>query len=83
LIGTGLLAQRAGDSVRAIAQLSHAMKVAPTDVGLLLLAGALRQAGRNAEAEKAYAEARQLSQDFGQAQKVASQVALSLGVTLN
>jgi Flp pilus assembly protein TadD len=59
------------------------MKVAPTDVGLLLLAGALRQAGRNAEAEKAYAEARQLSQDFGQAQKVASQVALSLGVTLN
>ena len=83
LVGTGLLAQRAGDSVRAIAQLSHAMNVAPADVGLLLLAGALRQAGRNAEAEKAYAEAHQLSQDFGQAQKVASQVALSLGVTLN
>jgi tetratricopeptide (TPR) repeat protein len=83
LVGNGLLAQRAGDSVRAVAQLSHAMHVAPTDVGFLLLAGALRQAGRNAEAEKARSEAQRLSHDFGQAQRVASQVASSLGVTLN
>jgi len=83
LVGTGLLAQRSGDSVRAIAQLSHAMNVAPTDVGFLLLAGALRQAGRNAEAEKSYAEAQRRSQDFSQAQKLASQIASSLGITLN
>ena len=83
LVGSGLLAQRGGDSIRAVAQLSHAMNVAPTDVGFLLLAGALRQAGRNAEAERANAEAQRRSQDFGQAQKVATQVASSLGVTLN
>jgi tetratricopeptide (TPR) repeat protein len=83
LVGSGLLAQRAGDSVRAVAQLSHAMNVAPTDVGFLLLAGALRQAGRNAEAEKAYAEAHRRSQDIVQAQKIATQVAGSIGVTLN
>ena len=52
LVGSGLLAQRAGDSVRAVAQLSHAMNDAPTDVGFLLLAGALRQAGRNAKPKK-------------------------------
>jgi len=83
LVGTGLLAWRGGDATGAITQLSHAMKVAPTDVGWLLLAGAFGQAGKAGDAAAAYARARSLSPDFAQAQKIADQVAASYGITLH
>ena len=83
LVGTGLLAWHGGDATLATTQLSHAVKVAPTDVGWLLLAGAFRRAGKEQEAAAAYAQARTLAPDFAQAQKIADQVAASYGITLN
>jgi protein O-mannosyl-transferase len=80
LIGSGLLAEREGDWASAIAQISHAMKVGPSDVGYLLLARALRRAGRAAEADDAYAHAEQISRDFAQAQRSAAQVLASIGI---
>ena len=82
LIGTALLAQHEGDVSLAVAQLSRAASVSRTDVGLLLLAGALRQAGKTAAAEQAYSEAKKLAPDFAQAQKIADQIASSFGVRL-
>jgi protein O-mannosyl-transferase len=82
LVGTGLLAWHVGDRTRAITQLSHAMQVAPTAVGWLLLAGAFRQAGKAGDAAAASARARTLSRDFAQAQKITDQVAASYGITL-
>ena len=79
LVGTGLLAWHSGDTTLAITQLSHAMKVAPSDVGWLLLAGALRQAGKATDAAAAEARARTLSPDIAQAKKIADQVAASYG----
>jgi len=81
LVGTGLLAWHRGDATLATSELCRAMKVAPTDVGWLLLAGAFRQAGKAADAAAAEARARTLSGDFGQAQKIADQVAASYGIT--
>ena len=83
LVGAGLLAERGGDTSVAVTQLSHAMRVAPSDIGLILLANALRQAGRSADAEKTLAWAQKLSPNFAQAQQVAGQVATSYGVMLN
>ena len=83
LVGTGLLAWHRGDATLATSELCRAMKVAPTDVGWLLLAGAFRQAGKAADAAAAEARARTLSGDFGQAQKIADQVAASYGITHN
>jgi tetratricopeptide (TPR) repeat protein len=83
LVGTGLLAWHSGDATLAITELSHAMQVAPTDVGWLLLAGAFRQAGKAGDAAAADARARTLSPDFAQAQKIADQVAASYGITLH
>jgi tetratricopeptide (TPR) repeat protein len=80
LVGSGLLAQRSGDGAQAVTQLSRAIKIAPSDVGLLLLAGALRQSGRNTEAEAAYAESQKISPDFAETRKAASQIASSFGV---
>jgi protein O-mannosyl-transferase len=83
LVGTGLLAWHRGNATLATTQLSHAMEVAPTDVGWLLLAGAFRQAGKAGDAAAAEARARTLSEDFAQAQKIAGQVAASYGITPN
>jgi tetratricopeptide (TPR) repeat protein len=80
LIGSGLLAEQEGDWTSAIAQLSHAEKVSPTDLGYLLLAQAMRRAGRVAEADDAYAHAQQISHDFAQAQRSAAQVLASTGI---
>lgn len=80
LLGSGLLAERSGDGALAVTQLSRAVKIAPNDVGLLLLSSALRQAGRNAEAETAYAQAQKLSPDFAQTRNAASQLASSFDV---
>jgi Tfp pilus assembly protein PilF len=80
LVGSGLLAEREGDWTSAIAQISHAMKVGPTDAGYLLLAQVLRRAGHAAEADDAYAQAQQISHDFALAQRTAAQVLASTGI---
>jgi tetratricopeptide (TPR) repeat protein len=53
LIGSGLLALRDGNANLAVRQFSRAVKLEPTDVGLLFLADALRQGGRQDEARAA------------------------------
>jgi protein O-mannosyl-transferase len=80
LVGSGLLAERDGDFPLATAQLSHAMKVGPSDVGYLLLAQALRRAGRLAEANDADLRARQISHDLAQARQSAAQLLASTGI---
>jgi len=80
LIGSGLLAERDGDFAFAVAQISHAMKVAPTDSGHLLLGQALRKTGHIPEADAAYKEAQRISHDFAQAQQTAAQAMASAGI---
>ncbi|MGA2426780.1 MAG: tetratricopeptide repeat protein, partial [Terriglobales bacterium] len=77
LVGSGLLAERDGDFTFAVEQISHAIKVEPTDVGYLLLGQALRRTGHLAEAEDAYAHAQRISHDLVKAQQSAAQVLTS------
>ncbi|MGA9643498.1 MAG: tetratricopeptide repeat protein [Terriglobales bacterium] len=71
LVGLGLVAQHDGDLAAAIQQFSDAIAVAPTDIAYLLLAHALEQAGRSAEAQAARQRASLISPDLDQAQKQA------------
>jgi protein O-mannosyl-transferase len=80
LVDSGLLAERDGDFELAGKQFSHAMQVAPTDVGYLLLGYALRRAGHLPEAQEAYADAQRMSRDFAQAQQSAAQLLATAGV---
>jgi protein O-mannosyl-transferase len=79
-VSSGLLAEHDGDYTAAVDRLSGAMKHAPTDTGYLLLAQALRRAGREKEANDAYAHAQQISHDFAKAQESAAQVMKSAGI---
>ncbi len=81
LIGSGLLAEREGDSTTALAQIARALKVEQSDVNLLLFAQALRRAGRLPEADAAERLARRISSDFAQAQKSAAQQLFAAGIT--
>lgn len=69
VVGMGLIAQRSGDLTQAISRYSHAMSVDPTSVGYLLLAKALQQSGRAAEAQAAYEQAQRLSSDLTQSEQ--------------
>ena len=80
LMGSGLLAERGGDAALAVTQISHAVKVEPSDVGYLLLSQALRRAGRAADADASEAQARQMSHDFAQAQRSAAQMLVAAGI---
>ena len=80
LVGDGLLAERSGDPARAVTQISHAVKVEPSDVGYLLLGQALRRAGRTGEAADAESAARKISGDFVQAQQNAAQILAAAGL---
>ena len=71
LVGTGLLAQKGWDYSRAAEQYAHAMRVAPTSVGYLLLAKALEQGGRSSEAKDALEKAQSLSRTLASDQKIA------------
>ena len=73
LMGSGVLALRQGRPDVAATQLTHAVKVDPSDVNVLLLAQALRRAGRPAEADSASAQAQKISPDLSQAQIAAAQ----------
>ena len=81
LVGSGLLAEKDGDFTLAVARISHAQELEPSDVGYLLLEQALRRAGRLAEADDARAHAQRISHDFGQAQRSAAQVMAAAGVS--
>jgi tetratricopeptide (TPR) repeat protein len=71
LVGTGLLAQKGWDYSRAAEQYAHAMRVAPTSVGYLLLAKALEQSDRSLEAKDALEKAQKLSRNLEGDQKIA------------
>jgi Flp pilus assembly protein TadD len=68
LIALGVIEEREGDLSEAVQKFSHAMALQPTDVGYLLLAHALQQAGRADEAGTALQRAAQLSRNLPQAQ---------------
>jgi protein O-mannosyl-transferase len=74
LMGSGILALREGQSAAAVTQFLHAVKIVPDDVNVLLLAQALRRAGRMAEADSALAQFRKVSSDPGPAQNAAVQL---------
>lgn len=80
LVGAGLLAERDGDDATAIAQISHAMKAEPTDVGYLLLAQVLRRAGRLAEAQDATQHAERISPNITQARQSAGKILAEAGI---
>jgi tetratricopeptide (TPR) repeat protein len=61
---------------RAARYFAQFVALEPSDVGYLLLANALRQAGRPNEANLAYQQAQRLSNDITQAQQRAAQLAV-------
>jgi protein O-mannosyl-transferase len=71
MIGLGLIAEANGDHTEAIREFSHAQDAKPSDVGSVLLAHALQQAGRIDEAQAILDRARS-SANFAEAQKVAA-----------
>ncbi len=74
VVGSGLAALGEEKPDEAVADLTHAVKIDPSDVNFLLLAQGLRQAGRQGEAEQATAEARKISLNLSQAQNAVGQL---------
>lgn len=82
LLGSGLLAEHEGDAAKAVRQLGQSMKADPTDVGLLLLASALRRDHRLPEAQKAEDLAGKMSKDLSVAQQRASRTEAFFGISV-
>jgi protein O-mannosyl-transferase len=80
LMGSGLLAEREGDLSSAVAEIAHAVKIEPTDVGFLILAHALRRAGRSQEADESKRQAQRLSSDMAETAQSASQILAGAGI---
>jgi len=80
LMGSGILALRQGQSLAAVDQFMHAVKIAPDDINVLLLAQALRRSGRVAEADSAFAQVQKVSSDPSQAQNAAAQLLSLVGL---
>ena len=76
---TALLAQCAGNFTQAIDRFNLALKVEPSDVGFLLLADALRHAGRLQEAQIAEDMAQKISANLDETRKSAAQSKLFFG----
>ena len=70
-IQLGLLAQKAGDWNAAAQYYAYALSSQPSDVGFLLLEQALRNVGREKDAERAHELAQLHSSDLQNAQKMA------------
>jgi tetratricopeptide (TPR) repeat protein len=68
----GLVSQRLDDPVQAARAYQQAMRLQPSDVGYILLARALREAGQTAEAEKALQQAKLLTRNYERAQQTAA-----------
>lgn len=82
LIGSGVLALRQERADTAVTQLMRAVKVDPSDLNMLLLAQALRRAGRPADADSAFAQVQKISPDPAQAQSAAAQELAFAGLKL-
>jgi protein O-mannosyl-transferase len=67
LVELGLIAQLGGDTPTAVSDFARAMMIQPSDVGMLLLANALFQEGKNDEGNKALERAAQISDNIDQA----------------
>ncbi|HEY1676087.1 MAG TPA: hypothetical protein VGG04_00125 [Candidatus Sulfotelmatobacter sp.] len=80
LLGSGLLAERSGETGDAVTRLTKAVNGEPSDVAVLLLAGALRRDHRLKEADSAAEMAKKISRDFSRAQAAATQMELLFGV---
>ena len=76
LLDMGLIAEKTAENNndwnRAASYFARFVAVDPSDVGYLLLAHALHQAGRGEDANLAYQQAQRLSDDIGQAQRRAA-----------
>jgi len=79
LLDMGLIAQNTAQNTadwdRAADYFAQFVAVSPSDVGYLLLAHALHQAGRHDDANRAYQQALRLSNDINQSQQRAVQLA--------
>ncbi len=79
LLDMGLIAQNTAQNTadwnRAADYFAQFVAVNPSDVGYLLLAHALHQAGRHDDANRAYQQAVRLSNDINQSQQRAAQLA--------
>jgi len=71
LMGLGLLAYRESDFSQAANYFSRTVAVDPSDFDFLLLGNALQRSGQQAEAAQAFAQAKRVSRDYGEAQKKA------------
>jgi protein O-mannosyl-transferase len=80
LLGSGLLAERDGKNDVAIAQLTESADREPSDIGILLLAGALRRGHRLREAQAAEEMAAKISRDLSRARAGATQMKMLFGV---
>jgi tetratricopeptide (TPR) repeat protein len=72
-MGSGLLAERAGEIHPAVVALTHSVQSEATDVGLLLLADALRLDNRLPEAQTAQQMAEKVSSDISRARQSATE----------
>src|ERR1700688_831461 len=72
IVGLGLIAQKNNDPAQAVSLYSRALALEPTDVGFLLLAGALQQQGMHDEANAIRERVARFSSNFSEAQKVAA-----------
>jgi len=70
----GLIAQKTGEWGQAIHYYAQAVAADPSDVRYLLLAGALKNGGREEDARRAYQQAQDLSKDIRQAQQTADRL---------
>ncbi len=73
-IGLGLAAQRTGDPGIAIQAYSRALEIQPSDMGYVLLARALDQAGRKDDALAATQQARRMSGNFAETERTADRL---------
>jgi uncharacterized protein HemY len=79
-MGSGVLALREGQYDVAVNQLMQAAQVDSSDVDVLLLAQALRRAGRPAEADSFRAQVWKISQDPNRAELAAQQLLAFAGL---
>ena len=80
LMGSGILALRRGQFDVASTQFAQAAQVDPNPVNFLLLAQALRRAGRSAEADSVVAQAQKIFPNPSQAQIAAGQLLAFAGL---
>jgi protein O-mannosyl-transferase len=73
-ISLGLVAQKSGNFALAIQAYSHALKIEPSGFGYVLLAQALEHNGQKSEAQAAMQQARNVSDNFRDAQREANRL---------